>query len=341
MQLLSMNGWWCREAEKLALCYLLFVALPRCEAQNLVPNGSFELTDTCPYTTGFQEGDQPLYWRTWLNSPDYFNACADTSTPGGAYVSVPQNGLTYQYAQDGEAYAGFYAFDINGQYREYLGVPLLGPLSVGETYYLSFWANIATSGLDGYVGGACNKMGLLFTMHSNAWVDFNGPAFPFRNYAHLYRAEVLTDTANWTLVSGSFVADSAYQYVVLGNFFDNAHTQIEPILPLNGENAYCLVDNVCVSPSPNGCDFTGVDEIMGRARAMAWLDGAAGDLVVTWLGHSGFYAEVVDVAGRRVREAEANADQFRLSIAGLCGGMYMARLRQGEATAFVKFVIPR
>ncbi len=341
MQLLAMNGWWRRAAEKLALCCLLFVVILRCEAQNLVPNGSFELADTCPYTAGFQEGDQPLYWRKWLNSPDYFSACADTATQGGAYISVPQNGLAYQYAQDGDAYVGYYAYDINGQYREYIGTPLIAPLTVGATYYLSFWANIATGGVDGYVGGLCNNMGLLFTMHSNVWVDFDGPAFPFRNYAHLYRAEVLTDTANWTLVSGSFVADSAYQYVVLGNFFDNDNTQVMPIPPLNGENAYCLVDNVCVSPNSNGCDRTGIGEIHQPGEPTAFVDVAIGELMVIWPGHARFRGEVVDPAGRQVCRGGSVAEELRLSLAGLSAGLYIARLRQEGEYAFVKFVLPR
>jgi hypothetical protein len=260
-------------------------------------------------------------------------------------MGVPQNGVAFQYPEDGQAYAGFYAFDINDQYREYIGVPLTLPLTVGNTYYASFWVNIATSGLDGYVGGACNNMGLLFTMNSNAWTAPttwpSGPAFPFRNYAHLYRQEVLTDTANWTLVSGSFVTDSAYQYVVLGNFFDNAHTQVVPIAPLNGENAYCLIDNVCVSSSPNSCDVTGIDEITGPGRATAWVDGGAGELIVTWPGHARYGGEVVDMAGRKVWVSETSADQLHLTISTLNAGMYIVRLKQGEESSFVKFVIPR
>ncbi len=342
MQLLKMNGWWYRIAEKLALCCLLFVFSHCAAGQNLVPNGSFELTDICPYTISFQEGDQPLYWRTWLNSPDYFNACADTSDELATLASVPQNAWAFQYAQEGDAYAGYIAYYEYQQYREYIGTQLTAPLTVGTTYYLSFWVNMADSG--NYFGrnfGASNNMGLLFTMDSNAWVDLTGPAFPFRNFAHLYRAEVLTDTANWTLVSGSFVADSAYQYVVLGNFFDNAHTEVRPMPPGNGEYSYCLVDNVCVSPNSNGCDATGIDEIPWQALPTAFVDEAAGYLVVNWPDHARYTGEMVDMTGRRIRIAEASAGQLRLSIAGLSAGIYVTRLRQGELRAFVKFVLPR
>src|SRR5690606_6194733 len=47
---MAVNGGRCRAGLLLALCCSLFVAHLRCEAQNLVPNPSFELKDTCPYT---------------------------------------------------------------------------------------------------------------------------------------------------------------------------------------------------------------------------------------------------------------------------------------------------
>ncbi|HNR56470.1 MAG TPA: T9SS type A sorting domain-containing protein [Flavobacteriales bacterium] len=320
-------------------CCLLFVVPILAKAQNLVPNPSFELTHTCPYTIGFQAGDRPLYWQSWFNSPDYFHACADTSIPGGAYVSVPQNGFSFQYAQDGLAYVGYYAFDQNDQYREYIGAVLNAPLTVGETYYISFWANIATGGLDGYVGGFCNNMGMLFTMTSNAWTNVvgqDGPDFPFRNYAHLHRSAVLTDTVGWTLVSGSFVADSAYQYVVLGNFFDNAQTQVLPIPPLNGENAYCLVDNVSVSTDPVA---NGIHEGPLVGQPFAAMDGVTGTLVISWPGQEQYTGEIIDMSGRVVRTFASGAGRHQVPLHRFSPGMYVVRLRKGMEAAFVRFVV--
>ena len=45
-----------------------------------------------------------------------------------------------------------------------------------------------------------------------------------KNYAHIFETEIITDTTNWTTISGNFVADSAYQYLVIGNFFDDILT---------------------------------------------------------------------------------------------------------------------
>jgi hypothetical protein len=123
----TMNGRWPGTGLGVVLGCLLFVVALRCEAQgNLVPNPSFELLDTCPYTTGFQEGDRPAHWRSWLNNPDYFHACAGSLQDIDTLVSVPHNGWGFQHAWDGEAYVGYCAYSTTDQYREYVGAELLG-----------------------------------------------------------------------------------------------------------------------------------------------------------------------------------------------------------------------
>jgi hypothetical protein len=50
---------------------------------------------------------------------------------------------------------------------------------------------------------------------------------------------------NWTTIKGSFIADSNYKYIVLGNFFDDAHT--DTIYTPIGQLTYFFIDDVCVS----------------------------------------------------------------------------------------------
>ena len=330
-----MNGERC--AALMAACCSLFVAL-RCEAQNLVPNPSFEEIDTCPYTIGFQDGDRPLHWSSYLESPEYFNACAGGLHGIDTLVDVPHNGWSYQYAWDGDAYAGFYAATTTSDnFREYIGAQLLQPLIVDQAYSVSFWTNAAAGGSYWPTGGVCNNIGLLFTMHSNAWEDLDGPNFQFRNYAHVYTSTVISDTAEWTLVSGSFTADSAYQYVVLGNFFDNAHTDLITFIPGTEAVVYYFVDAVCVSPSLDGCGFTSIEEIHLSTQATATVDQNSGELVITWPGHSRFTVDLVDVSGRFV--GQKNSGQ--ISIQSLSVGPYVARIKEGEEVVFIKFVKAR
>ena len=243
------NGWLGRGFGVLLGCLLLFASLP-CISQNLVPNPSFEENTACPVTIGFQGFSKPLHWERWNQSPDYFHTCAGALGGVDTLIRVPLNGFGYQHALHGEAYAGVAAYDGFADYREYVGCQLLEPLEVGESYDLSFFTNVAFGGTYWAPTWACNNMGMLFTMQPSIWTPLNGPPFALRNYAHLRSAAIISDTANWTLVSGSFVADSAYQYLVIGNFFSDDLTDTLHIIPGGSPAPYYFIDGVCNEGGP-------------------------------------------------------------------------------------------
>ncbi|MBK7383820.1 MAG: hypothetical protein IPP83_12350 [Flavobacteriales bacterium] len=333
-----MNNRWPSAALALALGCLLFVALPRCEAQNLVPNPSFEQLDTCPYSIGFQVGDRPIHWYSWLNSPDYFHSCAQAVNGVDTLVGVPRNGWTFQHAWEGSAYVGMYSWGL-GDFREYVGAELLEPLVVGCTYQLRFRVNPAADGTywlqDG--GTACDNVGLLFTTGSNAWYTLEGPPFPFRNFAHLYTTFPVSDTVAWTLVEGAFVADSAYSHIVLGNFFADSLTTALPIgnpNPWTGVTYY-LIDGVEVIPITPGCHGVGVPDLVGGTPVVRF---EAGMIVVDQMQEP-FIAQVLDMVGRVLETShwrQVGTGTMRLPTHQ---GDYVLQL-YGERSTFVKkFVV--
>ena len=328
-------------ARTVAVC-LLGMALLRCEAQNLVPNPSFEVTDTCPYTAAFNVGDRPLFWNRWDQSPDYFHACAGDLGGADTLVDVPWNGFTWQYAHDGDAYVGMTCFEPN-DFREHVGAPLLESLVVGQTYNVSFWVNLATEGNYWETRWACNNQGVLFTMDEHIWSGNtgSGPEFIPRNYAHVNHPTIITDTANWTLVSGSFVADSAYRYIVLGNFFDDVHTdtiRFTPGLPSWG--AYYLYDAICVSPIPGECPMaTGLPEPTEGSMVVQVTDGGQ------WLQVEGTGAGatvwVFDAGGRAVARFASNGSAT-LAIGHWPPGVFTLRVQWGNGAVWhKKFVVMR
>ncbi|MBL0126042.1 MAG: hypothetical protein IPP83_01015 [Flavobacteriales bacterium] len=339
-----MNNRWPGEAQVLVLGCLLLIAAQRCEAQNLVPNPSFEELDVCPYTIGWQEGDRPLGWFSWLNSPDYFNACAQAVNGADTLVGVPMNGWAHQSAWDGVAYGGGLAYATNSDYREYIGTELINPLQIGTTYYVSFRANAAWGGTYWNTSGACNDLGILFTINSNAWTaPFPwppGPDFPIRNYAHVYSTEIIVDTVGWTLVSGIFTADSAYRHLVIGNFFSNALTDTLSFIPGAVEtSAYFLVDNVCVSTNPEGCDLVGIVQNVG-VGSMRWMqDAAAMTLTTHWPGFFQYTVEIFDALGELVYGGKAQVDQLVVSTGSWRSGIYVAWATKGGVSVSSKFVV--
>jgi hypothetical protein len=217
-------------------------------SQNLVPNPSFEDMVMCPYSSN-QVGNCE-YWMSFRDSPDYFNACSSSS-----FCNVPKNYFGFQEAKGKEAYCGLFTYELD-EYREIIGVRLNQKLSIGTRYFCSFYAARAQN-LPGDGAYASNNLGVLFTNHQ--YSQFN--RIPITNQAHVNYDQILIDTLNWTLISGSFIADSEYQYLSIGNFFDYSNTDTFRINPNPaGYSAYYYIDDV----------YVGIDSV--NSIVMPFLD---------------------------------------------------------------------
>ena len=203
---------------------------------NLVPNPSFEDTVYCPF--GTNQIDACANWLNFGNSPDYFNAC----NPFG--MSVPNSVFGFQYAHTGVAMAGIATYrrpnSPNGpNYREFIGVQLITPLIIGQKYFFSLHVNFAHTQ---NVAIATDKIGLrMSTMGSDSCC----PA-TINNFALLFADSILSDSVDWIRLTGSFIADSAYNYVTIGNFFDDVNTDTINIGQFP-DNGYYYIDDVCLS----------------------------------------------------------------------------------------------
>lgn len=322
----------------LLLGCLGFVASLRCEAQiNLVPNWSFETPeDSCSWQCCFNVGSRPMHWFSWMNSPDHFSACAGGSGGDDSLMAVPQNGWGYQLPWDGEAYVGVYAYDgYPSEYREYVGAQLLEPLVPGCAYHLRFRTNPAYGGNYWlFDGGVSNNMGMLLTTTSNAWQGTSGPPFGFRNFAHLRTPIPVEDTLAWTLVEGTIVADSAYEHLVLGNFFTDALTSGYPNGSSTTDIAFYLIDAVEVVPVDAACHVLGVEEMGSFSPTVEILPTS---VRVRWYGS--IQASVHDAVGRRCAFVSDGADIVEIPFSG-SAGLYVLRV-ESEGRSFVqKFVLP-
>lgn len=308
-------------------------------AQNLVPNPGFEESDTCSSMDFGVEG--PLDWHSANGTPDYLQSCM----PYGAVNGLPMNFFTYQEPFEGASCAGMVTYWQNGpiQYREWIMAPLLEPLVIGQTYYCSFRANAALGGNHTYPQFwlANNKVGMLFTMQDRPWNV--GDPFPVPpNHAHIMDPQILADTVGWTLVSGSFVADSAYQYVMIGQFFSNALTDTLQFADPNSVSpwyprAYTLVDAVCVSASPDGCDLgQGVGEPQGGSPVL--FPNPAKDQLI--LGQrAGSEVQVLDSVGRLLWQGRVTSDRWVMEVGSWARGTYVLRMEHRGRLELHKFVL--
>ena len=204
-------------------------------AQNLVPNWSFEDTVSCP--PGMGSMYLAVGWDSFRASPDYFNSCNSTA-------GIPINFAGYQNANFGNAYSGLYSYARSASnYREIIGIELSQYLMVGQKYYVSFYVNRAFNPIPGArINIASNKLGARFST-----VPFTSiQPIPINNYAQVYTDSLIDDTMNWVNISGSFIADSAYKYLCIGNFFDDSLTT-HLSYDSTAVFAYYYVDNIHVS----------------------------------------------------------------------------------------------
>jgi len=239
--------------QKYSLTIVLVFSSVLCSwGQNLVPNGSFEEGVTCPTFIGNFDIDI-LDWYTsainfngFLPTPEWYHTCSEQES-----FSPPDVAFGSQFPFDGNGYAGFVTYSIIGfdtNYREILGVPLNSPLVVGESYLVNFkLGRLVSQG----TSIASNNIGFHFTTEQ----FFQYPDFPINN-AHFTVDTVLDLNGEWLEINELFVADSAYNYFHLGNFYNDENTTAE-IQDEGAGAAYYVVDQIEISQilSDNSSQF--------------------------------------------------------------------------------------
>lgn len=236
------------------------------QAQNLVPNGSFEEYTDCPFAFGYV--NNVVGWTSPnTQSADYYNVCA-----GSSMVGVSLNVSGYQYPAEGSGYMGVFTFILNGpDYREFIATELSASLEPGVPVYLSFKLALGGFGSTSPTSAnfTCQGTGMkFFTEIPTDW-----PSYLYPNSAAIHLDQAITDTSAWVTVSGTYVPDSAYTQLVIGNFFDDAHSA--PFIfdtagygTANG--AYVFIDQVCVSYDSNYCsNWTGISQPDGPSLTLS------------------------------------------------------------------------
>lgn len=238
-------------ARKAIVFFFLALNSFSASSQNLVPNPSFEIYDTCP--DWYSQIERAKAWRSIVGTPDFLNKCANYP------ASIPNNILGYQDAVNvndrGYAAIGI-SFPIftTVTFREILGIQLAETLIIGTKYFFSFNYS-CTYAPNRSIGCIANKLGMkLLTVVPADTIGIANEII--NNKAILYSDSLASDTSNWSTFEGTFVADSAYTFLAIGNFFSRDSI----VYFCYGSNAiygYYYIDNICLS-STNDC-FSEVD----------------------------------------------------------------------------------
>lgn len=244
----------------LAVLLFLLTAIS-IHAQNLVPNPGFEelLKEPCSCMTdqnmmkefikgwcAANEGTSDIISSTAKDHECY--ASTASTCPYGNGNCSPHNGQTMGL---------IIASESGGSYREYVANKLTQPLVKGQRYYAEFFLQLTSKS-----EMSCDNIGISF---------FTGELKPREGYFIAAEPKIKTSHAigidsGWVKVSGSFIADSAYTYIVIGNF---APTEKISYKTRNGKAA---------TPSTNGDVIYFIDDV--TVRPMTTKLKASGDTLV-------------------------------------------------------------
>jgi len=192
-----------------------------------------------------------------MPSPDYFHSL------GTGAAGVPNNcfgnGIP---AQDGDAYAGIITYATTNPawcspyiFREYIMGSLTTTLNPGTMYHISFWVRngdpndswLCQSAPDNYYN---NNIGVAFVgsgFLENTLVggcSFRNiltatPIYPNPN-------NIIQSPNGWTSISMDYVAAPGITNFIIGNFEDNAGTNVIPNPTDTPRRAYYFIDNVAI-----------------------------------------------------------------------------------------------
>ena len=238
--------------KKLFYFNLLFLVFGICKAQNYIPNPSFENINTvyCGIYSNTDLGYSVTAWHSPTGgSPDLFSTSIDQSCwnfqPNSTYPG-PICLKGYQLPRTGNVMAGLFCYTIpDMNQREYIQTQLTNPLTPGNIYTLSFYVSLANN-TEKYI----DNIGAYL---SDSPINSSNDQ-PLVYMTQISSSSFISDTLNWVLVSGSFQANSALNFLTIGNFNFDANTNTG-LNPGGGSGpgcygAYYYIDDISLTAIP-------------------------------------------------------------------------------------------
>ncbi len=303
------------------LSFILFFLVSNIYSQNLVPNPSFETITQCPVVESRIYYAPPWFQpSTWhgnvINSctSDLFDTCGASITSQG----IPQNINGYQYARTGIGYAGIIPYNDTLNAIEYLEVPLLDTLITNHTYCAEYYVSLANP-----YGEAISNMGAYFSVDSLLDATYLHAINYVTPQIENPLSNMLSDTLNWMLVSGSFIANGGEKFMTIGNFHLPATTHT---VYINGgyNESYYYIDDVSVVD----CGSVGIPEkTQTNYNVKLYPNPNNGNFAFEYHleGNDAEIISIYDITGKLIRKLNFNSTNTSTSInaSELDAGIYL------------------
>jgi hypothetical protein len=279
------------------IAVLICVEEPKSMAQNLVPNASFESHNTLPCRLNEFRVQELLesWFAPTTGTTDYWSKLS----PISCFLN-PTNSGAEPRSGDGMIGIILKTEEISGRnnYREYAMVELNQALEKGGFYSLEFHALQLEKEISSTDIMASNNLGGAFSTSLINITDLSVSILSLKP-----KVEKLVAIGNgWQRISGCFIADSAYLYLVLGNFKkDNETESFRLTFRHEDAMAYYFIDDVKVEELSydiahlqQHMDFCFTDPFI---ELNASVEGATG-----YLWEDGTKSPVLEVSARENRD---------------------------------------
>ncbi len=212
------------------------------QTSNIVPNPGFERFANAPIGWSYKGSFMSEVMKYWFSAT---TASPDIYGPG---IIVPQDwrvkGFGDQKPHTGKSMVGLTLYGCtNGKphCREYLEIQMAEPLVEGQWYHVEYWVAAMGKSLQ------INNLGAYFSVGE---IKRTTDEVLVRDAQMKIKEIVKAPNGKWVKVSGQFQAKYEGEFLLIGNFSDDANTLFEAISEDDYNYAYYYVDDVVVKKIP-------------------------------------------------------------------------------------------
>ncbi len=229
--------------KKLNFLAVLIFTFCLCSGQNLVTNGDFEITGIVPCDWTTSAANFNAATSNWTSptdaTPDIHSTLVSQSCsnfhPNSTYTGCT-NGS--QIPHSGNIFGGFYTYVLGVVWREYLQAQLSSPMIPGAVYNIDLFISL------GEKSQYATDVGVGFS--TTATTLSISSELGYTPQKHFTNA--ITDSINWVHLHDTIIPDQAYEYIIIGNFFNDAGTNLVSVNPGTcWDRAYYYCDDVNIS----------------------------------------------------------------------------------------------
>lgn len=311
--------------KKLFILSLFFSAMGN--AQNLVPDPGFEDTNNvfCGIYSTADFNSTFNYWSAPTSgTPDAFSTQINPSCWNHQPYSTYPGPICLKGSsmpETGNMFAGFFAYTIDGlNQREYIQTPLASATIPGLYYKVEFYLSLADN-----TEKSTNSIGIYFSTSAVT----SGNDQPLFYTPQISTSSFISDTSSWILVSDTFQATAAFNYLTIGNFNDDSNTTTL-LNPGGGTGAGCygvyyFIDDVSVTP----LKFSGINDLLSNFHVTVFPNPATNFLTIE--SDNPFPVEIIiyDLSGRKLFSQKFN-EKTILDITPFSPGIYFYSIIQNE-----------